>query len=306
MSDETTQKTFTVSGVPAITIGNVRGLVTVQPGADGEVSVTAVKHAGPGSSHTSVEMEQGADGHITIKTRHGKFESLFFFLHNQPARVDYTVSVPQQVNLTVKSVACDVDVRGLTGDVTLKNVSGSLVLADLSGSLSLETVSGRIAGGNIRGALALKTVSGRASLTNSHLPQLTAASVSGSLELDTPLGAGPYHLKTVSGNATIRMPEASGGTIHFKSISGCARVDGQRARTSGHTLPGGPRRETYYLPGDGPVIDFSSVSGSLRLLTPGGGLPAAQPAQPASQLDILERLARGELSVEDAVQLMRA
>ncbi len=302
---ETLEQTFSVSGIPTVHLSNVRGLVTVQPGEDGVVKVVAVKRADSGSArHTTVEMNQDADGQIRIKTKYYE-AGRWFFGFGQPCKVDYTLTVPRAANLTVKTVSSETSVRGLSGELTLKSVSGPIIVADLSGTLNFESVSGRISGGQISGPLVVKTVSGNVELRQSNLPTLQAASVSGGLELDTPLGTGPYHLKTVSGSAKIHLPAPSGGRIHFKSVSGRARIEQPVAGGSGNDFPqGGPRREVIDLPGSGPEIHFNSVSGDLNLDAPGGAVAAA-PAQ-VKTLDILERVASGEMTVDAALQAMGA
>ena len=312
MPQETFEKRYTVEGIPSVNIGNVHGQVTVQPGEAGEVSITAVKHEGERADRTEIEIWQEADGSVHARARQEESGKLFS-LWNRPARVDFSVRVPPEVNLAVKCVSADLEVHGLRGELQFKSVSGRIAAREVAGKASFESVSGRILGEKVSGALKVRTVSGKVTLKDSDLPTLTATSVSGAMDLHTPLGEGPYHLKTVSGSVMMRVPEEAGGRVHFKSISGRARFSQEVvSATNGMHVPGAPRNQTYDLGGDGPEISFNSVSGSLNLIGPEDDSELAQapaeeePApQPSNRLAVLERIASGEMSVEDGIAAMK-
>ncbi len=313
MSQETFQETFSVEGLPMVSIGNVRGQVTVQPGEPGVVSIRAVRHNGERGSRTEVEIWQEQDGSVHARARHDQKSRLLSFM-DSPAKVDFTVTVPPETNLSVKCVSADMDVHGLHGELLLKSVSGRIAVRELAGEPAFESVSGRISGEKVSGPLTIKTVSGKVILKESDLPGLTATSVSGAMELDTPLGEGPYRLKTVSGSVNLRVPEGTGGRVHFKSLSGRARFSQEVVSSDGAVrAPGGPRKQTFILAGEGPEIRFSSVSGSLNLIGPediaveGPDTPdvAAMAEGPVDRMSILERIASGEMSVEDGVEAMK-
>jgi hypothetical protein len=130
------------------------------------------------------------------------------------------------------------------------------------------------------------------------------------MDLETPFSAGPYKFKSVSGNVKISLPDASGGTIHHKSVSGRVSVSNPAASVTGDRRPGAVR-QTIILGSGGPDIHFKSVSGGLQLLSPENGAAITlndsqkQPAQAngpeAARLTILEQLANGDVSVDDAV-----
>lgn len=305
MTEKTHSQEFTVDGVPTVRIGNVRGSVTVSPGPDGLVSITAVERGD--NDRTQVEIGQEADGTIYARTKDLKYGLALGLLGNRPNKVQYTVVVPAQTDLKVRCVSADTVVSGLTGDIRLKSVSGEVRAEDLSGELELETVSGRITASRLSGPAKLRTVSGGVKLTGSDLPALDADSVSGSMDLETPVGAGPYKIGTVSGNVRLRTGDRPTGRIHFRSVSGSASVDSARLKSSENFSHPGPRNALYELSKDGPDIHFHSVSGSLKLVTDGG--EPVEPSAPAparpGRMEILEKIASGEMSVDDAVEEMR-
>jgi hypothetical protein len=309
MSEKTHTQDFTVDGVPTVLVGNIRGSVTVSPGPEGQVTIRAVERGS--DDRTQVEIGQDADGTIYARTRYEQTMGILSGLAGKPNKVEYTVTVPANTNLTVKGVSSETDVRGVSGEVRLKSVSGKVRAADLSGNLHLETVSGKIKAEGLSGPTEVRTVSGNVSLIGSDLPSLLANSVSGSLELETPIGAGPYELKTVSGTVRIRSAQAPGGRVHFKSISGSAWVNGSRLRSAENDSRPGPKSAVYDISGDGPDIRFSSVSGSLKLVSDDYVLPeepvdveeSREPeAEQPAMMDLLERISSGELSVDEAVK----
>lgn len=50
MSQETIEQTFIVEGPAQLTVINIRGRIDIQPGEDGKISVSAVKHMKSGNA----------------------------------------------------------------------------------------------------------------------------------------------------------------------------------------------------------------------------------------------------------------
>ena len=261
MSQETIEREFDVSTPAYLTVANIRGSVDVQPGDDGVVSVTAVKHLDTGDSErTEIEIRQKEDGSVTVKTLfdEGGWRLL---VRRRPCKVDYTVRVPYDCSLKVNCVSSRASVQGLEGEFVVKTVSGRVTLKDLSGKIKATSVSGRILGERLSGPTEFESVSGRVSLTESHLPIATGSTVSGDLVLETSLSKGPYKFKTMSGDLKLVLPPETGCTIGFNSISG-------RLKTSLPTTRSRWQRHKWQaeLQGGGPEVRFSSVSGDFSVM----------------------------------------
>jgi hypothetical protein len=307
MPEKTHSLELNVDGTPTVQVGNIRGSITITPGPDGLVSIQAVERGS--SDRTRVELRQDADGVIHARTEYDKTIGMFTGFVDKPNKVDYTVTIPANTHLTAGGVTSSVDVRGITGDVRLKTVSGKMVAVDVSGELALESVSGRITAARLSGPTEVRTVSGSVALTGSDLPSLHANSVSGNVELETPIGPGPYKFKTVSGTVRVRSADAPAGRVNFKSLSGAVSVNGKRLHSPHRRPRPGPGKTAIYdLGGEGPEIQFSSVSGSLKLFsedyvldaTPAGTEAVPEPARP-EMMDLLERISSGEMTVDEAV-----
>lgn len=312
---ETIEQTFTVTGIPTVRVDNIRGKIEVFPGESGEVRITAVKYA-EGADRTEIKMYQNDDGEIVIKTKYQDSVLGWLGFLNKPARVDYTVVVPPACNLSANSVSGEAFVRDLTGDLKINSVSGAVFVENVSGTLTLNTVSGKMEGKRLSGPLTLDSVSGKVVLTESNLPTLKANTVSGNLTLETPLGEGPYRVDSVSGKLMLIVPDGSNCSASVSSVSGSINTNLPKAEVWKNGAPGA-RHQRIRVGEGGPEIKLSSVSGSLHIVTPDyvqtSAEPVAIPATPVvptkakpSQMDILERIARGELSVEDGLHALQA
>ena len=324
MAQETIERKFTVTGPASVKVSNIRGLVDVQPGEEGVITVTAVKYADSGDAdRTEIEIEQASDGSVRAKTDFRKrWEWLFDW--RSPCRVDYTVRVPRACAVKVRGVSSDIVVRGLAGEFDLKTVSGPIRVSELSGRVAARGVSGDIHGEGITGPLEVETVSGEIGLTGSTLSSVMATSVSGSIAMDTLAGEGPYRFKSVSGRLEATVRSGTGWTVEMSSVSGRLRTELPITKDVSRD-----RQRTAEIQGGGPMIHFNTVSGDIRVqqaagqtaagpapapapapAPPAPPAPAAAPAPPAPpapspRREILDRIARGELTAAQGVEELR-
>jgi DUF4097 and DUF4098 domain-containing protein YvlB len=314
MSDETIEKTFQVTDPARLTISNIRGSIVIQPGETNLIQVKAVKYGNFDSGRYSIEMTQDSDGSVRVETRSS--ESMLGFL-SHPPRVEYTVHVPQGIHLSASGVSNSIKVSGLNGDFRLKTVSGGIDLTDLSGPLKLNVVSGDISGSRLSGTLGLESVSGRVRMMESAFPNADASTVSGELVLQTSLADGPYHFSSVSGSVRMLVPADTHCNAELNSVSGSIR-----SSLPATTTRLGHGSKISQIQGGGAEVRLKSVSGSLSFETE--GIPAepvsvtspvpvpptppsmqVPPAPVLSTAEILQRIESGEMTVDEAVKLMK-
>jgi hypothetical protein len=307
---------FPVSGAARLTLRNVEGAIDIAAGEADVISVRAVKHPGPGANQTEIEITQAADGSVSVVTHYLEdlVARLFHPRHHGPARVDYTVRLPKDCRLDVAFVSGQARLQGLQGQFALRSVSGPIDLQDLAGRLQINTVSGPVTAAHTRltDAVQLDTVSGDVVFADSFVPAITAASVSGKVQLQTELGAGPYHFRSVSGDVWLAVPAMRGCQVDMYALSGRLHTSLPSSR---HAASQGWTRVAFGADGSGSQVRFNTVSGDLHLVTPGdphddGPTPSAGEAAPAEpgepdRLAILERIDRGELTVDEAVQHLK-
>ena len=301
MSTETIERTFTVDGPAQLKVENIAGLVTIQPGATGTIQVTATKHTDKGDPEkTRVEIEQADDGSVRVAT---KYNSIGWTRRSRPCKVDYAIIVPEKCSVKASSISGKVEIHGLEGKFKLKSVSGAMNLKSLTGKMQLTSVSGKISASELDGPIEAENVSGKIAIQDSQIASISGKTVSGDFKIESPLISGPYSFSTVSGRVTLVVPGDTHCTITQSGISGSIKSNlpvTQRKRSPGN--------EYVEVQGGGTAISFNSISGQVRLLSPDA--PEVEPAvstTPAkNQLEILQAIESGELSVDEALKEMNA
>jgi DUF4097 and DUF4098 domain-containing protein YvlB len=279
--------------------------------------VKAVKHGNFESANHMIEMTQDTDGTVRVETRPN--ETLFGFL-SHPPKVEYSVRVPQGSQLEASCVSSSLNVSDLGGVFKLKTVSGDIELASLTGPFKLNAVSGDISGSHLAGVLDVGTVSSRARLMESDFPTADGSTVSGDLILQSPISGGPYHFSSVSGSVRLLVPPDTHCNAELNSVSGSIRSSLPATTTRmGHGL------KITQVGSGGTLVRLKSVSGSLTFevegiaatnvpvtTTSAGPVPPTPPAAPVtpaspplSTAEILQRIERGEMTVDDAIKLMK-
>jgi hypothetical protein len=311
------ERTFAVGEPADLRLENIRGSVDIEPGEPGTIAIRAVRRDSTGSAErTRVELTQDAEGRVHAVTR---FDSGRL---QRPCKVDYTVRVPRNTNLSLSLVASPAAVQGLHGRLRLRTVAGNLLLRQLSGRLSISSVSARVVAEDLspEAVLDLSTVSGNLRLTAVGIPAVNASTVSGELSLAAPLGAGPHRFKSVSGNVRARLPAGGGCNLRINSLTGRLHT---ALPVRHQSIRAGRLAASLGRAGaDGPEISLSSVSGGLWLLAgdeagraePAAGFEAPElpappdwpepPARPSAEQRraILDGIARGQTSVEAALE----
>jgi len=186
----------------------------------------------------------------------------------------------------------------------VNSVSGEITLRDLTGSVRIHTVSGDADGERIRGALDLETVSGDVTLKESALSSIKAGTVSGDMQIHTPLAEGPYTFKSVSGEVRLSVPPETHCTGELHSVSGDL--------VSAFPITGYSRHhgnQAVLVQGGGVKVSLNSVSGDLSLDCDGEIPPAPESLKTVSSEErrsVLERVERGELTVDEALGQLHA
>lgn len=302
MPPQVTHQSLELSSPARLRVSNIRGSVHINSTAGNLIQVKAVKHTHTGNpDHTQIQIEQAPDGSITVAARWDR--ARFFDGFDRPCKVDFFIQTPLNCALRVKTVSSSLSVEGITGSFNLKTVSGPLNVNDLAGELLIETVSGRLAGRQLRGPATVKSVSGKIDIHHADLPRLSASTVSGRMHIQTPLTAGPYHLKSVSGDLKLIAPPDTACTVRAKSMSGRFKTSLPATRSQVRR-----RRWDVDLAGGGPELHMSSVSGNLYLVSSQDDRvtePHSHAPSPQQRRQILEQLENGELTLEAALNTLR-
>jgi DUF4097 and DUF4098 domain-containing protein YvlB len=225
-------KVYPLAAQGRFEIENINGPVHITGWDRPEVKVDAVKSAWSKErlAEAKIEVEASQD-RISIRTEYPHHDNTFNFgdddEHNNPARVEYTISVPRQANLD-----------------EIKLVNGRLDIQDVTGEVRASCVNGRIEARNLQGRASLNTVNGSLVANVAQLPSsgLKLSSVNGKLHVTLPSDtSAEVEASTVSGN-----------------ISNDFGLTAIRHQYVGHSLHG-------QLGGGGALVKLSNVNGTIEI-----------------------------------------
>ena len=311
------ERELTVQGVPTLRVVNGSGDTRVITGPDGVVRIrarvyvleSAAERADPLLDALELKVEQLGDVitlHPYLQDPERMWRDLF---RGRRFGTDLEIVVPREARLDLQATGGAIAVMGVRGVVAAQGVSGAVEVEDVHGPLRLRTVSGSLRCRSYVGQCECTTVSGALDFEGSRLRGAELQTVSGGIRLEGDLAPGaPHHIRTISGDVSLALAGAS-YRIEYKSMSG--NVDPSRGDE--HVVREG-RHERLVGIGDGATrVKVRTVSGDLALARSSGPVaesvegerlePAAAPDPTRS---VLERVARGELGVDEAAAALAA
>src|SRR5438270_3523233 len=182
--------TYPLSANGSVEISNVNGRVRISGTDANEVKVDAVKRAESKQKLEDARIEVNSSANsFELRTRYPEHDS-WFHSYNNPAAVEYTITVPKGVRLTASVVNSPLEVSGITGEVRASTVNANVTASGLVSSAEVTTVNSRAeadftslpASGHIR----VHSVNGSAIIVmpaNSNA-ELRAHSINGSIHND--------------------------------------------------------------------------------------------------------------------------
>jgi Putative adhesin len=211
--------------------------------------------------------------------------------NGRPRSLDYTVSVPRWMpisvsgpytDVTMDGVGADVSVDTMGGDVSVKGGAGFVSLKSVQGHITLDGAKGRIELNgvnddirlvNVSGDISAETTNGAIMLDKVDATNLDAYTINGDISYDGPIrDKGAYRLTTHNGTIGLAIAERINATLTVRTYSGGFRssfpvkADDQNNR----------RRFTLTFGNGSAHVEIESFSGSIVLRRPGEALPAAE------------------------------
>ena len=185
-------QTYALTPDGRVELDNVNGAVHVSTWDRNEVKVDAVKSADVKERLDDARIEIDSDKtSLSIRTKYRDHDLTFNWgSHNNPASVEYTLTVPRTVRLDeIKLINGSLDITGVTGEVHASCINGRLEAHNLAGRAELSTINGhldarfdQLAGSSIE----LNSVNGSVALTipSDSKAEIEASTVSGGIEND--------------------------------------------------------------------------------------------------------------------------
>jgi hypothetical protein len=330
--DQTIEKTFVVEGMPRLQVQNVSGETAIRVGEPGQVRVVARKRVKGGSAdrakrlleNVEVRIEQRGDDIFVEPHLYEQERSWGDLFRGKRFRVDFEITVPRETAVNAQTVSGDLDLNGTRGPARVESVSGDVHIQDLRGPMRIKSVSGDVQCTSYVGFVEGSSVSGDVDIRG-RVRGCELHTVSGdiSIDLQPEFGGRESRLKTISGDVEVGLLSSS-CVCDYHTASGDLECEAPaRIVREG-------RKDRTVIIGDGRShLTVKTVSGDLTIRTASSSVadePAATPdstesetkaetetetdqdpertapmAPPATAKvrDLLERLARGEVSVDD-------
>jgi DUF4097 and DUF4098 domain-containing protein YvlB len=327
--DQTIEKTFTVDGVPRLRVQNVSGETAIRVGEPGQVRVVARKRVKGGSAdrakrlleNVEVRIEQKGNDIFVEPHLYEQERSWLDLFRGKRFRVDFEITVPRETAVSVQTVSGDLDLNGTRGPARVESVSGDVNIEDLQGPMRIKSVSGDVQCTDYVGSVEGSSVSGDVDIRG-RVRNCELHTVSGdiSVDLEPEAGGRDCRLKTISGDVEVGLLTSS-CVCDYHTASGDLECEAPaRIIREG-------RKDRTVIIGDGRShLTVKTVSGDLTIKPASSSVheePAAHdeaepeaeaesesdrdpeqtapvaPPQTARVRDLLERLAKGEVSVDE-------
>lgn len=230
-------QTYPLAAGGRIELDNLNGAVHITAWDQNVVKVDAIKYAGTKErlDEARIEVEAGSD-FVSIRTKYPHHDHSFDGGWNDPAGVEYTLTVPRAARLDeIKLINGPLDIQSVTAEVRASCINGRLTVEGLQGRVKLESINGGMEAHFDRlsdSPVELSSVNGSVELI---LPSdvkanLEASTISGRIQND--FGLEVRHHRFVGHD--LRGELGGGGTrIHVSNVNGRIEI---RHANDGHAL----------------------------------------------------------------------
>jgi hypothetical protein len=242
---------------------------------------------------------------------------------------DYTIRVPHNCDLSLRTSSGDLEVLRVTGTHFLQSSSGDINLDKLDGAMLVASASGDISYTDSKGKLGARSASGDITVVNGQLHELSVTTASGDINLDLRIQPErDFEIKGVSGDVEVKLPHDARLSIEVNTLSGHIH-SGFRGETNIERRHPG-KRGTLELNGGGLHGRIQTVSGDINIYPKGGRRDDGEGSEGQGTVDlsrssvqpgditepegerrreaersILSALERGDITVEEAMGKLR-
>ncbi|MEP6693064.1 MAG: DUF4097 family beta strand repeat-containing protein [Chloroflexota bacterium] len=328
---ETVEERFTFSGTPRLHVRNVSGETSIiATGAPGEIRVVARKRVSASSEdrakrllqNLEVRMEKHDDELLVQPHLYEQERGWLDLFRGKRFRVDFDITVPAECAVDAQTVSGELSIEGTRGPVEIQTVSGDVRVEDAQGPMRLKSVSGDVDCRRYVGHFEGNTVSGDVTLGAVRLRSTQLHTVSGDVQIDGRLDPRKEHrFKTISGDVELDLAEPD-STIDYRTASGDVECE-----LPARIVKRGRKEYSVVIGGGHGHVGVKTMSGDLTVRGTSVSMPRdtaeessaedaamadverTQPMDTSSREEVravLERLARGELGVDDAAAALDA
>jgi len=257
------EKHFTVKGRPVVSIQNVaNGRIEVKSSKTQEVVVVGSQL----SNKIGVEMEQ-ADDRIDVTAT--------VLDASAPAaelEEDFTLTVPEETELQIKTQTGLIYVEQVMGDMKLESIAGDIHLKEVSGYIIVRTTGGSLICTQCAGKLEFSSISGNATILQPALNNVNLMTTAGNILYDGDFfRTGLYTMR--SGKGVVEVRFSSTDSFDLNAQTNLGTVDNRAEAFLKPDTHGIRRAASKYAHGlFGSIgsglakVELSSFSGTIRIL----------------------------------------
>jgi DUF4097 and DUF4098 domain-containing protein YvlB len=267
-SQRQTDTTFAVPAGASLSVNNFGGGITVHGWSENRVKVHA---------------ETGRRGRVEVSLVGNTVVIKASSREGAPSVIDFDITVPQSMGLTLNGTYADinvdgmqgpisaetvngeVNVRGGKGNITLQSIQGSVTLADASGRIEVNSVNENIELTNVSGEIKVETTNGELVLTGIQSASVDAGTINGDvLYQGTVTDGGSYSFGSHNGDITVSIPERANVTITAATANG--DIDASFPLPMTNTT--GKHRKTFKIGTGSARMELESFQGDIELRRP--------------------------------------
>ncbi len=209
-----------------------------------------------------------------------------------PRTLDYTITVPGWMAVSVTGTYADTTLEGVGGDVTVETTRGDIKVRGGSGIISLKSVQGEISLEKAKGRVEIRAVNEGIHLADIG-GDLSAETTNGSIILDR-IDSGNVDLYTVNGNISYDGPIKDKGVYRLTTHNGMIAMPVPEKANATLTLRtyNGSIRSSFQLPGDAPdrrnkrmTLTLGNGSAHVELESFGGTIALRRPGEPRPETE---------------------
>ena len=279
MAVATTDQTVQVAKGTKLSVNNFAGDVIIKTWDRDAVRVE-VNH----SDRETVDIKQ-AEQTVTVRSRSSR--------GGPPRSLDYNLTIPTWMGISVNGTYADVTADGIGGDVAVETTHGDITIRGGSGFISLKSVQGEIVVEKAKGRVEVRAVNEGIRLADIS-GDLSAESTNGSIILDR-IDSANVDLYTVNGNISYDGPIKDRGLYRLTTHNGLVAVPiPERANlTLAARTYNGSIRATFQLPADTSSerrtkrlnLTLGNGSAHLELESFGGTISLRRPGEPRPETE---------------------
>ena len=202
--------TFAVPAGASLTVNNFGGAIVIH---------------GWNQNRVKVHAEHGSRGRIEVSLLGNTVTVKASSRMGAPSVVDFDITVPQDMALTLGGTYTEIQVDGVKGAISAETVDGSIEVSGGSGIIMLHSIQGSVTLANATGRIEVNSVNDNVELSNVS-GQIKAETTNGDVEL-TGVKSPSVEATTINGDVLYEGTITDGGTYTFNSHNGDITVSVQ-------------------------------------------------------------------------------